>query len=85
MPFPSLFTPANRAQPWSAARAAVYGAGIGAAAALFKTVGPFRAGGSLPAHAMEIAGVAVVFAALCAAAALLRNSLARRFVWPDLR
>jgi hypothetical protein len=35
----------------------------------------------LTGSAGEIAGAAVVFALLCAAAAALRNFLARRLVW----
>jgi hypothetical protein len=34
---------------------------------------------------LEIAGVALAFALLCAAAAALRNFIARRLIWPEMR
>ena len=40
---PSLFTSDGNARPWSVPRAALYGAGIGLAAALIKIFGPFHA------------------------------------------
>ena len=80
MPFPSLRRSEDTAHDWSLARAAGYGAAIGAAAAAFKTLGPtaVTAGGirgfGSPA---EIAGAALVFALLCMATAALRNFLVR--------
>ena len=83
MPIPSLYISGNGARPWSVARAASYGAGIGALAALFKSLGPFHEAGSAAANVVEIAGVAFAFAILCASAAALRNFIARRFIWRE--
>jgi hypothetical protein len=75
---PSLFTSDGNARPWSVPRAALYGAGIGLAAALIKIFGPLHAAARALPVVLEI-GVAVVgFALLCAGAALLRNLLAQR-------
>jgi hypothetical protein len=63
-------------------RAAGYGAGIGIAAAALRLLGPAAA--APPAPAVEILGAALGFALLCAAAAALRNFIARRLIWPDL-
>jgi hypothetical protein len=85
MPLSSFFVSADRARPWSVARAAAYGAGIGALAALIKTLGPLHGAGSPAARVLEIAEIGAVFALLCAGAALLRNFVARRLIWPELR
>jgi hypothetical protein len=85
MPLPSFHVSARASRSWSIPRAAAYGAGIGALAALFKTTGPLHAAGPVFAHGLEIAAVTAAFAALCAAAAYLRNVVARRFIWPDIR
>jgi hypothetical protein len=88
MPLPSLYHSSENDRAWSVVRAAACGAGIGALAALFKTLGPLRATNAATsfAHgAAEIVGAAVVFALLCAAAAALRNLVARRLVWHDGR
>jgi len=85
---PSLYRSGENAQAWSVAHAAACGAGIGALAAVFKTLGPLHtssAAATFAHSATEIAGVAVAFAFLCAGAAALRNILARRFVWDDDR
>lgn len=85
---PSLYRSGEDARAWSVVHAAAYGAGIGALAALFKTLGPLHAANtaaSLVGAAAEIVGVAVVFALLCAGAAALRNIVARRLVWHDGR
>jgi hypothetical protein len=79
---PSLFAADNETRPWSALRAGLYGAGIGAVAALFKTFGPLREAGLSSSRVLEVAGVAAVFALLCAAAAVLRNFVTRRLIWP---
>lgn len=84
MPLPSLYIAGDGARAWSIARAAAYGGGIGTLAALFKTFGPLRAAGSAAAHSAEIFGAALAFALLCAGAALMRNFIARRFIWPDM-
>ena len=70
---------------WNVTRAALYGAAIGAIAGLFKAVGPLRHAGPLAAHVLEIAAAAAAFAFLCGAAALLRNLIARRLIWPQMR
>jgi hypothetical protein len=82
---PSLFASGENARTWSVSRAAVYGAAVGAVAALFKILGPLHAPASATPRALEIAGAAIAFALLCAGAALARNLIARRFVWPKLR
>ena len=79
---PSLYTSRDGARPWSLAWAAIYGAGIGAVAALFKTFG-LHVGGAAGAPFWQVAGAALAFALLCAGAAALRNFLARRLVWPQ--
>jgi hypothetical protein len=82
---PSFYLSNDKAHTWSVGRAAVYGAGIGAVAALFKTLapshGPFAhsTSGTLP----EIAFAVLGFALLCAAAAALRNFIAQRLIWPQ--
>lgn len=78
MPFPSFFVSGGRTRAWNVRRAAAYGAGIGALAALFRTSGPLQEAGSAPAHLLEITTVALGFALLCSAAAALRNFIARR-------
>jgi len=78
--FPSLYASADRAQPWNLARAAGYGAGIGALAASFKAFGPLHASGTAAVHAVEIAIAASAFALLCAGAAGLRNFVARSLI-----
>ena len=88
MPLPSFYRSAEPASAWNVVHAACYGAIIGALAALFRTVGPFRAGGgagNLPDYLMEIAAAALAFAVLCAAAAALRNFIARRLIWHEGR
>ncbi len=84
MPLPSLYL-ADGARPWSVARAAAYGGGIGAVAALFKTFGPGREVGLGAANFVEIAAVAFGFALLCSVAAILRNFIVRRLVSPRMR
>lgn len=76
---PSLFASEEGARAWNVARAAGYGAALGALAALFKTFGPLHAGA--PAGLGEIVGATLGFALLCAGAAALRNFLARRVIW----
>ncbi len=93
MPLPSLFTSGDSARAWSMTRAAAYGAGIGALAALFKAFGPLRQTAALAnsptenlaANFLEIAGAALAFALLCAGAAALRNFIARRLIWWEMR
>jgi hypothetical protein len=75
---PSLFTSDENQRPWSVPRAALYGAGIGLAAALIKIFGPFHAADRARPVVLEIGVVVLAFGLLCAGAALLRNLLARR-------
>ena len=63
-------------------RAAALGAAVGFVAAV-QNIRPVAGGGSTLTPIAEIAGVTLVFALLCAGAALLRNALARRLIWPD--
>ena len=79
---PSLYASGDGARPWSLVRAAAYGAGIGALAALVKIFG-LRHGGAPAAPFWELAGAALAFALLCSGAAALRNFLARRAIWPQ--
>ncbi len=93
MPLPSLFTSGDSARAWSMTRAAAYGAGIGALAALFKAFGPLRQTAALAnsptenlaANFLEIAGAALAFALLCAGAAAIRNFIGRRRIRGEIR
>jgi hypothetical protein len=86
MPLPSLYISGEGARAWSIVRAAGYGAGIGALASVFKTMGPLHSTAADPlATTLEITGVTLAFAALCAGAAALRNLVARRLIWPEGR
>jgi len=84
MPLPSLHVSGGGARAWSVARAAAYGAGIGALAALVKTFGLMREPASAAVYFVQIVGAALAFALLCAGAAALRNFIARRLIWPDM-
>ena len=79
---PSLYTSAEGVRAWSLARAAAYGAGIGALAALLK-IFALRHESAGAAQIWELAEVALAFALLCAGAAALRNFLAQRVIWPQ--
>jgi hypothetical protein len=91
MVIPSLYVSRDEARPWSVARAGVYGAGIGLLAALSKTLGLSHGAlrhapsGDSFVHIPEIVGAAAGFALLCAGAAVLRNLIARRLIWPEFR
>jgi hypothetical protein len=80
MPLPSLYPGNERNGDWRPSRAAIYGAGVGLAAGLFKMLGPLGERVWAPAKLWELGEAAVGFALLCAAAAFLRNRLTRRFV-----
>jgi hypothetical protein len=80
VPLPSLYFSKEGERDWRVSRAAAYGACIGLAAALFKMLGPFGERTWAPARLLELSEAALAFALLCAAAALLRNMLARRFI-----
>jgi hypothetical protein len=91
MPLPSLH-PSNhprsandQRREWSIARAAAIGAALGVMTSLFRALDPLhQAGGAsatLATGVARIAGAALGFAVLCAAAAALRNFIVRRLVW----
>lgn len=81
MPLPSLYLSDAKAREWNVARAALYGAGLGLLAGLLKTFSPLHHGaGSI----LDVAAAAIGFAVLCAAAAAIRNAVARRLIWPNL-
>lgn len=89
---PSFYVAKDGVHPWSVGGWAVGGAALGAVAGLFKAFGPLTGGATtlsmgerLAAKGPEIAAAAVAFALLCAAVAALRNFLARRLIWPDMR
>jgi hypothetical protein len=88
MPLPSFYRSDGSARPWNVVHAGCYGAAIGAVAALLKTLGPLGMGAPTPFltdKRVEIAVAALIFALLCAAAATLRNFIARRLVWHERR
>ncbi len=74
-------------RPWNAARAALYGALIGVAAAAFKSFAPFYETAAGPhswtALVGEFAGAGLAFALLCGLAAALRNFIARWLISPE--
>jgi hypothetical protein len=84
---PSFYLSPDKPQTWSVTRAAIYGAGIGLAAALLKTFGLFHGTVGISDRSVVvldnlpgIAGAALGFAALCAGAAAVRNLLAKRLI-----
>jgi hypothetical protein len=79
----SLYLPGH-ARRWSVVRAAFYGAAVGAVASVFKLAAPWGEPHAAMAIVRECATAAFGFAALCAAAAALRNVIARRLIWPEL-
>jgi hypothetical protein len=82
MPLPSLYVSGDKPREWNIARAAAYGAALGAVAGLFKTL--IYAHQHVAIGVAEIAGAVLGFALLCAVATALRNFIARRLIWPDL-
>jgi hypothetical protein len=90
---PSFYVSGDKARAWSVTRAAACGALLGLAAALLKTLAPLHKaiavngshGENLLANIPEIVGATAGFALLCAGAAVLRNVLARRLIWPEIR
>lgn len=87
MLLPSFYRSQDADRPWNPAYAALCGAGIGAVAGLLKTVNPFRVAPpeTLINHLIDIAVAALGFALLCAAAAALRNFIARHLIWDGHR
>ncbi len=83
MPIPSLYLTTDGARGWNVARAAAYGAGIGAVAGLIKGFGMFQRSDPTSGAVIEVLGASLAFALLCAGAAALRNFIARRVVWHD--
>jgi hypothetical protein len=75
----------SNALPWNTGRAALYGAAVGAVAAVFKLLAPWGEPHSLAAAAREIMGASLAFALLCGLAAALRNFVVRRFVSPHIK
>jgi hypothetical protein len=80
MPLPSLYPGQKGDRHWRLGRAASCGGCIGLAAALFRMLGPLGERTWTSATFLELGEAAGAFALLCAAAALLRNTLARRLV-----
>lgn len=85
MPLPSFYLSQEQGRSRSVPRAAAYGGGLGALAAVLKTFGLLHGAGSAAMHVAQIAGAAAAFALLCAGAAALRNFVARRLIWPPMR
>jgi hypothetical protein len=83
MPLPSLYVSGDKPREWSITRAAAYGAGLGIVAGLLKTLGLTHQ--AIATSVPEVAGAALGFALLCAGATALRNFIARRLIWPELR
>jgi hypothetical protein len=73
-------------RPWNTVRAVIYGAALGFAAAAVKSFAPWSEpyDGGL-AMIEEFAGATLAFALLCGVAAALRNFVARRLLWRELR
>jgi hypothetical protein len=67
---------------WNSARAMLYGAAVGVAAAALKLFAPWSGPHSPAAIVAECVGAALAFALLCGLAAALRNVLMRRLT-PD--
>jgi hypothetical protein len=82
MPLPSLYVSGDKPRQWNIARAAAYGAALGAIAGLLKASAVSHQ--AIATSVPEIAGAALGFALLCAGAASLRNFIARRLIWPEL-
>jgi len=82
---PSLFASRDSDRAWNVSRAAAFGAAVGFVAAAFRTFGPLRDAGSTFSRFVEIAGVTLAFALLCAGAALLRNVIARWLISPEAK
>jgi hypothetical protein len=83
MPIPSLYLTTDGVRAWNVARAAAYGAGIGAIAALLKTFGLTHTIDLGPGTLSQVLAASLAFALLCAGAAALRNFVARRVVWHE--
>ena len=83
MPLPSLYVSGDKPREWSVTRATVYGTALGAIAGLFKTLAYSHQ--HVAVSVAEIAGAVLGFALLCAGATALRNFIARRLIWPELR
>jgi hypothetical protein len=90
MPLPSFYHSSQSGRAWSIARAAAWGALIGAVAAALKTLAPWPHAADLGSGAAarliqsfpEVAGATLAFALLCAAAAAARNFALRYLIRP---
>ena len=82
---PSLFASGDSDRAWNVSRAAALGAAVGFVAATFRTFGSLRDVGSTFSRIVEIGGVTLAFAVLCAGAALLRNVIARWLISPEAK
>jgi uncharacterized membrane protein YfcA len=83
---PSFYRSDETDRPWRVTYAAIYGAVIGVLAAVFKIFGPQHVTAGLSDWSATLALVVVAglgFAALCAAAAALRNFIARHLIWHE--
>jgi hypothetical protein len=83
MPLPSLYVSGDKPREWRVSRAAAYGAALGVVAGLIKTL--VSSHQAIATSVPEIAGAAIGFALLCAGATALRNFIAQRLIWPELR
>ena len=83
MPLPSLYIFGDQPRAWNIAHVAAGGAALGAVVGLLKTVGFSHQ--AIAVSIPEIAGAILGFALLCAGAAALRNVVARRLIWPEMR
>jgi hypothetical protein len=63
----------------------LYGAIVGIVAAAFKLAAPWSEPHSFLSVVEELVGAALAFALLCGLAAALRNFIARRLIWRELK
>ena len=80
---PSLYVSGDEPREWRVSCAAAYGTVLGIFAGLLRTLGLSHQ--AIATSIPEIAGAALGFALLCAGATALRNFIARRLIWPELR
>jgi len=78
------FTRSSNLKPWNSARATLYGAALGAAAAAVKLFAPWSQPHAAAPIIREFVGAALAFALLCGTLAVLRNIVVRRLTDADL-